>query len=157
MIRLENAGLIWLPPLKVFWDAVVDGVRTGAPRVSGTQYDFYFEDPALGAGKYSPYGNLPFGKMARGNVSIDIAFNGGSDAMMFGVAGASSVHDDFGTSALIDPTVVGVKSLDSAFNNATCLIGTNKTPKAKHSFSGQPSAGEATVFFGIFSTGNGWI
>ena len=137
-----------------FFDTVSNGARTGTAVGNNVQFDLYQRDETLPGLGYAPLVSLNSlnapGIVIEAKVIILTAFNNLTDFKL-GRGGTSAQFEAFGTNALLQPTVVGVKDMGLALNNANVVLTSNIVPKLRMTYSTAPTQGEGRVIFKLAS------
>lgn len=121
---------------------------------SNVQFNCGDIDPETGVAR-----KIPIGLVVRSIIRIITPFNAGTtNTLVFGRAGATDLHDDFGTSAEIDATIAGFHESfewrSSATRKATApVISSAIDLMGKYTQSGTAaSAGEAEIWLSVMET-----
>lgn len=136
----------------VFWDTVVNGLRTGTAVASNARLNLWMPDDSVGgAGTYRLMENLGPGTLVEVKAVVSEAFNAGGQAMVLGRNGTTAQISTWGTDALLQPAAIGVKETTTLLAaNLNSFFTGQVIPEARLTYTGAaPTAGVVRFLFKI--------
>lgn len=131
-----------------FWDTVSNGARTGTAVANNALFDLHRQDEVGGLVPLNVYTALNGpATIVDVKVMITTPFNAAGQSLLLGRGGSTAQFQAFGTDALIQPAVAGVKDMAAALGNTNVFLTANLLPKMRLTYSTAPTAGEGRVIF----------